>query len=262
MAFLFPHMDSITSLTILVATITLLAAWIAGGRVFNYVGLQIAFSFYLVALEGFSAPTQLAPARDRLVGILLALFVMWFIFDRIWPVRTVTAMRRALVSVLRNDASLFRLEAENTHRQERMHQADVLRDRIGKTVASLRTMNDEVAYEFGVDRELHARSSEAMLHAAFIAVALFWNELAMLHADQYRNFLREPRLAGLRHKIADRMDVMAESVGQKTAYQVTDTTTLMDSVLLKTPRYGEYASNAASRFEELQKSIAGLSIQV
>ena len=40
------------------------------GKAFGYAGLQIAFSFYIVAFEGFSAPAELAPARDRLMGIL------------------------------------------------------------------------------------------------------------------------------------------------------------------------------------------------
>ena len=99
--FLFPHMDSITSLVVLIAAVAFLSAWVAGGRQFNYVGLQIAFSFYLVVFAGFSAPTELAPARDRLIGILLALVIMAFVFDQIWPVRTVTAMRACLATVLR-----------------------------------------------------------------------------------------------------------------------------------------------------------------
>src|SRR5271169_1470601 len=103
-------MDSITSLVVLVAVVAFISAWWAGGRRFNYVGLQIAFSFYLVAFEGFSAPTELAPARDRLIGILVALGVMWFVFDQIWPVRTVTAMRRSLASMLHNEAELFATE--------------------------------------------------------------------------------------------------------------------------------------------------------
>ncbi len=102
--FLFPHMDSITSLVILVAVIAFISGWCAQGRQFSYVGLQIAFSFYLVAFEGSSAPTELAPARDRLIGILLALLVMWIVFDQIWPVRTVNAMRHALAVVLRDGA--------------------------------------------------------------------------------------------------------------------------------------------------------------
>jgi multidrug resistance protein MdtO len=106
-AFLFPLMDSITSLVVLVATIAFIAAWCATGRRFSYVGLQIALAFYFVAFEGFGPPQELAPARDRFVGILVALVVMWFVFDQLWPVRTVTVMRRSLASVLRNDASLF-----------------------------------------------------------------------------------------------------------------------------------------------------------
>ncbi len=85
---LFPYMDSITSLIVLVAIITFIAGWCAQGRQFSYVGLQIAFSFFLVTFQGFSAPTELAPARDRLIGILVALIVMWIVFDQIWPVRT------------------------------------------------------------------------------------------------------------------------------------------------------------------------------
>jgi len=108
-AFLFPLMDSITSLVVLVAAIAFVAAWCGTGRRFNYVGLQIALAFYFVAFEGFGAPTELAPARDRFVGILVAFVVMWFIFDQMWPVRTVTVMRRALASVLRSDASLLQL---------------------------------------------------------------------------------------------------------------------------------------------------------
>jgi multidrug resistance protein MdtO len=108
-AFLFPNMDSITSLVVLISIIALIAGWVALGRRFSYVGMQIALSFYLVAFEGFSAPTKLAPPRDSLVGILLALVVMWIVFDQIWPVRTVNVMRRALATLLQDGAKLFRL---------------------------------------------------------------------------------------------------------------------------------------------------------
>jgi multidrug resistance protein MdtO len=97
--FLFPFMDSITSLVVVIGAVWFLGAWIAGGRRFNDGGKQIAFAFYLTSLAGFSAPTELAPARDRLMGILLAVLVMWFVFDQAWPVRTITAMRSVVVSV-------------------------------------------------------------------------------------------------------------------------------------------------------------------
>jgi multidrug resistance protein MdtO len=250
-SFLFPHMDSITSLIVLVAPIALLSAWTAAGPRFNYVGLQIAFSFYLVAFEGSSAPTQLAPARDRLIGILLALVVMWFVFDQMWPVRTVTVMRRQLAIVLNNDASLFRLMDSNEDHDELVQRADILRDQVGKTIATLRSMNDAVDYEFGVDREEHVRSGETILRAAVTAAALFWNQFAVLHSEEDKDFLVEPALIQMRQRLADSIDAMAQAVAQKTDLSIAPGENLVGSAILESPRYGEYSHNTIARFEEL-----------
>lgn len=256
--FLFPHMDSITSLLVLIAVIAFIAAWMAGGRLFNYVGLQIAFSFYLVALEGASAPTRLAPARDRLVGILVALIVMWFVFDRLWPVRTITVMRRTLAIVLQNGASLFRLTRKVHTHEERLREADILRDRLGKTVASLRTMNDEVTYEFGVDREAHIHSSELMLRAALTAVALFWNELAALYNEPEKYLSQDQALISLRDQIADSMERMANAVANHEEYAVNDAVSLIGSQEFQASGYEEYARNGLAHFKVLQATIAAL----
>src|SRR5277367_1801140 len=197
-AFLFPLMDSITSLVVLVATIAFIAAWCATGRRFGYVGMQIALAFYFVAFQGFGPPQELAPARDRFVGILVALVVMWFVFDQLWPVRTVTVMRRSLASVLRSDASLLRLGEGGQPQTEELRQADALRDQVGKAVTGLRAMDDAVEYDFGADREMQLHSSQAILRAAFVAVALFWNQLVVLHGSEDEDFLHEPRLMEMR----------------------------------------------------------------
>src|ERR1700692_106626 len=129
-ALLFPYMDSITSLIVLVGTIAFAASWISGGSRFNYLGIQVAFAFYLVALVGFSASTELAPARDRFIGIIFALVVMWFVFDQIWPVRTVTAMRRVLASALKSEAGFFLLIDDVNQRNLLLRETDSLRDRL------------------------------------------------------------------------------------------------------------------------------------
>jgi hypothetical protein len=85
--FLFPSMDSLTSLCLLVGIVAFLATWIGIGSKFGYVGSQIAFSFYLATLGGPTAPTDLAAPRNRVMGILLASVVMWLVFDQIWPSR-------------------------------------------------------------------------------------------------------------------------------------------------------------------------------
>jgi len=171
-------MDSLTSLVVLVGAIAFIAAWCAIGRRFSYVGLQIALAFYFVAFQGFGPPMELAPARDRFVGILVALVVMWFVFDLIWPVRTVTIMRRNLASIFRSDAALLELGLGGESHSEQRRQANALRDQVGKIVAGLRTMNDAVEYELGADRELAIHSSQAIVRAGFTAVAIFWNHLA------------------------------------------------------------------------------------
>ena len=253
--FLFPHMDSITSLVLLTAAVVFFSAWVAGGRQFNFVGLQTAFSFHLVVFAGFSALTQLAPPRDRLVGILLALVIMAFVFDQLWPVRNVTAMRSSLGTILRGVAVLLR---QSRTTAEFLRPADSFRDLVGKTVANIRTMNDSIEYEFGVDRIQHQHAGDTILRASLTAVAFFWNGYAVLHREEDSDFLAEPRLIKLRSILADGMDAMAQSVTHKTDLAVVDTAALIDRSLLTHPRYGEYAQNAIARFGELQNFVVQL----
>jgi multidrug resistance protein MdtO len=258
-AFLFPHMDSITSLIILVGTIAFVASWISGGPRFNYLGIQVAFAFYLVALLDFSAATELAPARDRFIGILFALVVMWFVLDQIWPVRTVTAMRRVLASVLSSGASLFLLIDNVKQRDQLLRETESLRDRLAKNVSALRTMSEVVEYEFGVDREQHVRSSELILQISITAAALIWNQVAVLHDEQGIDFFAEPDLVEMRRKLADHLNVMAEAIARKTGFPPEASARLASPSLLNNEHNGEYTRNTIARYEDLQNLASALS---
>ena len=259
--FLFPNMDSITSLVVLISILAFIAGWVAQGRRFSYVGMQVAFSFYLVAFEGFSAPTQLAPARDRLIGILLALVVMWIVFDQIWPVRTVTLMRRAFATLLHDGARLFRLPESATRREGVLKQTEALRDQVGKTIASLRTMNDAVEYEFGQDREPHIQLSQTMLRAALTAVALFWNQTVLLYHKRERALLNDPRVGELRHGIAATMDAMADSVSKAKPFVAPDVSRLAGSFPFDNQRQRDYAQSVLTRLRELQDYILNIDVR-
>jgi multidrug resistance protein MdtO len=258
--FLFPHMDSLTSLIVLISFIAFISAWTAGGPQFNYVGLQIAFSFYIVAFEGFSAPTELAPARDRLIGILLALLVMWFVFDQIWPVRTVVVMRQTFATVLRSGAQLFHLMETTADHSELMRQTDSLRDRVGKNIAGLRTLNATVPYDFGQDREMQIHAGQMILRGALTCATLFWNQLAVLHSETDIGFATEPRLEELRRKLAEHLEAMANAVEQKTTFPPEYADTLASNDLLEDPKFGEYVRNTVARYEELQAFTTALSL--
>lgn len=99
---LFPNMDSITSLALVVGCVCLLSAWVSRSPRIGYAGVQIAFAFFLTDLSGFGAASQIAPARDRVIGIALGIVVMWFVFDQIWPVRTSHALEAIRNRMMRN----------------------------------------------------------------------------------------------------------------------------------------------------------------
>jgi multidrug resistance protein MdtO len=218
--FLFPSMDSITSLVVLVGSVAFSCGWMSGGARFSYVGLQVAFAFYLVTLQGFGASTELEPARDRLIGILVALVVMWFVFDQIWPVRTVTAMRRLLASVLRSAASLLQLIDATKEHDEFLRNTESLRDRVGKNIATLRTWSEAVEYEFGVDREQHLRASDLILRTSVTAAALIWNQVALLHDADDMDLITETGLVEMCRRLAGHVTVMADSIVQNSAVRL------------------------------------------
>jgi len=114
--FVVPHMTSIAQLTLLVAAITMPAAWIAmGSERTAYAGLQIAFAFYLSVLQGFAPSTDVTAMRDRLVGIFFGMVVMWLVFSYVWPERAGTAMVQSLAAALRRMSELA-INSGDTHR--------------------------------------------------------------------------------------------------------------------------------------------------
>lgn len=85
LVFFMPHMTSIVSLMVAVLLVMLLAAWISiGSERVAYTGLQIAFAFLLISLQGFGPDVDLSVAGDRIVGILLGNLMMYLAFTQIW----------------------------------------------------------------------------------------------------------------------------------------------------------------------------------
>jgi multidrug resistance protein MdtO len=105
--FILPEIDSIAGFTVLFASVTAVAAWIATSSTrLSYAGVQIAFSFYLVHLSDFSIQTDLRVARDRVLGVLLGVTMMWLVFERLFPRSAADEMVRIFVVNLRLLADL------------------------------------------------------------------------------------------------------------------------------------------------------------
>jgi len=179
--FLFPHMDSIAGLAVLVASVAFAASWIARAPHFSYIGMQTAFSFFLVALSTFSAPVDMTPARDRILGIGLALLVVWAVFLEIAPVRTVSEMRAALARALANEARLLTLAETDPRGMRRA--ASRLREVITRDLVSVRSMSELVPYEFGTHADSDRAESDPLLEASLAAGSLFLALEAWLHGS-------------------------------------------------------------------------------
>jgi len=256
--FLFPHMDSITALCGLIGGITFIAAWSAAGRRFGYIGLQIAFSFFAVTLATSSAPTELAPARDRLVGIGLALVIMWFVFDQVWPVRTVLMMRQALARVLRGEARLLEVAGSAIDTGDLVSRIDALRHSVSATIVEIRMLREAVLYEFGVDHEAHKAAGETILRAALSSGALFWNELAVLERNQDSDLRSSPQLLTVRSALSSGLDALAESVAKNRPIEPPVAERLAELQRSLDPREAAYASTMMSRYRDIESILAAL----
>jgi hypothetical protein len=76
-----PHLDTIFGLTMLVGTCTFAFAWVGvGSQRISYAGFQMALAFYLMVLPGFTTSIDLTSIRDRFVGIIVGIMMMWLVF--------------------------------------------------------------------------------------------------------------------------------------------------------------------------------------
>jgi multidrug resistance protein MdtO len=107
---LMPRMTDLGDLFLLLAPITLLAAWIGyGSERISYAGWQIGLAFYLVVLQGYGPTISMYTARDRTIGILFGNVVIFVIFTTIWPASVADLVRTHLARALEQLATLVGL---------------------------------------------------------------------------------------------------------------------------------------------------------
>ena len=107
-----PLMTDLGDLLLLLAPVTLLAAWVASGSErIAYAGLQIGLAFYLVVLQGYGPTIDMYTARDRTIGILFGNIVIFVIFTTIWPVSVADIVRTNVAKALEQLGTLVGLGA-------------------------------------------------------------------------------------------------------------------------------------------------------
>lgn len=179
-----PETDSISAVTLLVAAVSTFGAWftLASPRL-SYFGLQTALAFYLAFIQDYSAPRHLAPARDRALGVLLGIAMMWLVFDNLWPVSAAEHMRAGLARNIRLLANLV-TALDQPDRNAAIAKIRTLRDRIQNGFAAVNGHADSVLFEFtSRDRAQKLALRECMLRLQATLRTLFVVEIAVC---QYR----------------------------------------------------------------------------
>src|SRR5262249_32828313 len=101
----------------------------------------------------FTIQTSLTPGRDRVIGILLGLVIMWLVFDQPWGAPAIVEMKRTCISLLRSLAKLARAPLSNDL-QIAIEQSYALRETVTTDFNNLRHVADGVLGECGPRRLL------------------------------------------------------------------------------------------------------------
>jgi multidrug resistance protein MdtO len=150
-----PNIDSISGFVVLIAVVTAIAAWIStSSSRLSYAGLQIALAFYLINLSEFSIQTSLSLARDRAIGVLLGIFMMWLVFERLYPRPAADEMVRIFIRNLRLMAELIKSSPSGTD-TEAIVKIRKQRDRVYQYFGEVNAQSDAVPFETGSARAGH-----------------------------------------------------------------------------------------------------------
>lgn len=214
--FILPYFDTISAFTVLFLVVSAAAAWITTSSPrLSYLGLQAAFAFYLINLQEFKLQTSLTVARDRVVGILLGLSVMWLVFDRLWSAPAGVEMRKTFAASFRLLAEFAR-EPVSTDLRTAIQRSDSLRETINAHFDKVRSLADGILFEFGPSRRInlefreHIRQWQPQLRTLFVMRIASWKYRAQVPGFEVPDGVR------LRHKAYDHVSarILEEMAGR------------------------------------------------
>src|SRR5262249_53154799 len=107
--YVLPEMTDIGQLALLIAAVSAVSAWIStSSERLSYLGMQLAFAFFLGVLHDYGPTTDLTTARDRFVGILLGNVLIAIVFSTMWPKSALERAREVMSEALKSLGELVR----------------------------------------------------------------------------------------------------------------------------------------------------------
>jgi multidrug resistance protein MdtO len=165
--FVLPHLTDIGQLCLLIAAVSVGAAWVAtSSELLSYAGMQIAFAFFLGILQGYAPATDLTVLRDRVAGILLGNIVITIVFSSFWSQSATSGVRAALGGALRAIGEVIRRPRNAEEARLRTVQALVRANHLRTlSLFELRMLPSQVPEGLSVDS---VATVERLAGAAFV----------------------------------------------------------------------------------------------
>ncbi len=215
---LMPNMDSLAPLLVVVGVCCWIAGWFAAGSArISYVGIQIGLAFALCTLNDLGPTTDLVPARDRVLGVLLGIGVFVLVFGLTGFVVAGTAMRRSLATTLRSLAGLARVGLRGDPSLAAVAPARGWRWSVYQNLTTTLRLQDESKFEWGVGAAHGDADRARVIKLAADAQAVFLALLALIHHRLSANLAAMPpalhvELQGLAQGIIHRLEAIANRV--------------------------------------------------
>jgi multidrug resistance protein MdtO len=147
-----PMLDTIAGFTVMFATVTAVAAWfLTSSPRLSYFGNQLALAFFLIQLRGPSPQTNLAIARDNIMGIMLGLVMMWLVFETLGSKPAVQVMRELFAENLHLMAEYARPWPQG--KPPDLRKIRTLREKISQNFLAVNSQADAVLFEIGRSRD-------------------------------------------------------------------------------------------------------------
>lgn len=177
-----PGIDSIFGFTLFFAAGTAIAAWFATSSPrLSFFGVQMALAFYFVNLQDSHIQTDLTIARDKVIGVLLGILAMGFIFDRFGAKSDAEQLQKLLVRNIRMLAQLGVCPVVSD-RAIAVSQINRLRSQINDNFTRLESQTDaaRIEFEFRHRREKDVAECERIQRAQPALRSIFLLELTLL----------------------------------------------------------------------------------
>jgi multidrug resistance protein MdtO len=142
-----PGIDSVFGFALFFAMASAIAAWFATSSPrLSFFGVQIALAFYFVNLTDFQIETDLTIARDKVIGVLLGILAMGFLFNRFGTKSDAEQLPKLLVRNVRMLAQLGVCPVVRD-RALAVSQVSLLRRQINDNFAGLESQTETARFE-------------------------------------------------------------------------------------------------------------------